>query len=83
VVLLSLLGVALGAILRKAATAFVIVPIGAIVEAAAEPARYRGPFTSGLAAFGAHPGPGSLLLAGWTVAALAIAVATVPRDVTD
>ncbi|GAB3961222.1 hypothetical protein GCM10029978_012850 [Actinoallomurus acanthiterrae] len=83
VVLLGLLGVALGAILRNAATAFVIVPIGVIAEAVAPPTRYRGPFTSGLATFGSHPGSGALLLAGWTVVALAIAVAAVGRDVTD
>ncbi|GAA4621265.1 hypothetical protein GCM10023196_008480 [Actinoallomurus vinaceus] len=83
VVLLSLLGVALGAILRNAATAFAIVPIGAIAEAVAPPARYHGPFTSGLAAFGPRPGPGALFLTGWTVVALAIAVVTVARDVTD
>ncbi|MEV5710902.1 hypothetical protein [Actinoallomurus sp. NPDC052274] len=83
VVLLALFGVALGAILRNAATAFVILPVGAIIEAIVPLTRYHGPFTGGLAAFGPNGGPGTPFLLGWTVVALALAAIAVARDITD
>ena len=83
VVLLSLFGVALGGLLRNAAAAFVILPIGALAEALVPLTRYHGPFTSGLATFGGNPGPGAPFLAGWTVVALVLAAVAAARDVTD
>ncbi|GAA0347241.1 hypothetical protein NE235_10280 [Actinoallomurus spadix] len=83
VVLLGLFGVALGAIVRNAATAFVILPVGALVEAMVPLTRYHGPFTSGLAAFGPNGGPGTPFLTGWTVVALAFAAIAVRWDITD